>query len=111
MKWIVRLEITTSLSQEPGISQINPDNTETFYKHGSILKLPKAIKHYHGKYPDMKYKIIFFPRLHCFFTFFGKQNDYLFPSKDEEHAERYPFKKPHLWKTRFGFKTAWFLSK
>lgn len=45
-----------------------------------------------------------------FLSWFGKQNDYLFPPKNCKNPEIYPFKKPHLWKTRFGFKTSWTLS-
>lgn len=112
-KWIVRLEITVSESNESGLSKMNDDGTEMFCKHGYAWRLPIAIKYFKKKYPDMKYKIVFFPRLNSFFTFFMKQNDYLFPPKDcePEYAEGYPFKKPHLWKTRIGFKTAYELSK
>ncbi len=114
IKWIVRLEITVNESLEEGISMYNTEEgTESFCKHGMAWNLPRAIKFYRKKYPEMKYKVIFFPRLHSFFTFFLKQNDYLYPFEgcDPEYAESYPFKKPHLWKTRFGFKTAWELSK
>ncbi len=113
MKWIVRLEITVDESKESGISQLNEDGTETFCKHGRIWMLPKAIKYYGAKYPEMKYKIIFFIRLNSFFTFFLKQNDYLYPHEgcEEEYKTGYPFQKAHLWKTRIGFKTAWELSK
>lgn len=111
LKWHVRLEITVNESLEKGISMLNvEENTETFCKWGNAWDLPRAIKFYRNKYPEMKYKIIFFPKMNRFFTWFLKQNDYLYPSKGES-AEGYPFKKPHLWKTRFGFKTAWQLSK
>lgn len=110
LKWIVRLEITVNESLEDGLCMLNADGTETFCKHGLVRRLPKAIRYYKRKYPEMKYKIVFFPRLNSFFTFFLKQNDYLFPSNGE-NAESYPFKKPHLWKTRIGFRTAWNLSK
>lgn len=110
MRWLVRLEITVSECLEQGLSRINNDGTETFYKYGYVWRLPRAIRFYKAKYPNMKYNIIFFPRLHSFFTFFLKQNDYLYPPKGESE-EGYPFKKPHLWKTRIGFKTAWDLSK
>jgi len=44
-----------------------------------------------------------------FFSWFGRQNDYLFPY--EGQTTWTPFKKPHLWKTRFGFDTSWCLAK
>lgn len=108
--WIVRLEITVNESEEEGISQLHSNGTETFCKHGQIWRLPKAIRFYKRKYGQIKWRAVLFPRLHSFFTFFLKQNDYLFPPKGED-ADGYPFKKPHLWKTRIGFKTAWDLSK
>lgn len=110
LKWIVRLEITVNECNESGLSMLNRDGTETFCKIGNVWRLPKAIRYYRKKYPEMKYKVVFFPRLHSFFTFFLKQNDYLYPPKGES-GEGYPFKKPHLWKTRIGFKTAWQLSR
>ena len=110
IKWIVRLEIIVNESREAGMSRLLDNGKEEFCKHGMIWRLPRAIRYYRKKYPEMKYKIVFFPRLNSFFTFFGKQNDYLFPPKGED-AEGYPFKKPHLWKTRFGFKTSYYLSK
>ena len=110
MKWIVRLEITVNECREQGLSMLNQDGTETFCKYGTIWLLPKAIRFYKKKYGEIKWKAVLFPRLHSFFTFFGKQNDYLFPPKGED-AEGYPYKKPHLLKTRIGFKTAWDLSK
>lgn len=113
IKWIVRLEITVDESHEEGISRLLENGKEEFCKWGKVWLLPKTIRFYKNKYPEMRYKIIFFPRLHSFFTFFMKQNDYLYPHKgcEPEYAEGYPFKKAHLWKTRFGFKTAWELSK
>lgn len=42
--------------------------------------------------------------IHTFFDFFGMQNDYMYKGFG-------PFKKPHLWKTRFGFKTSYNLAK
>lgn len=110
LKWLVRLEITVQESREEGISRLHDDGTETFVKWGYILKLPKAIRFYKRKYGKIKYRVVLFPKLNSFFTFFGKQNDYLFPPKGED-AEGYPFKKPHLWKTRIGFGTAYRLAK
>jgi hypothetical protein len=45
-----------------------------------------------------------------FFDFFGSQNDYLYPTTNDLIGYT-PFKKPHLWKTRFGFKTSYNLAK
>jgi len=49
-------------------------------------------------------------RIMEFLSFFGTQNDYLFPNSHTKNLW-HPFKKPHLWKTRFGFKTSWELAK
>lgn len=113
IKWLVRIEITVNESLEEGMSMLNENDTETFCKWGHIWRLPKAIKYYRNKYPEMKYKVIYFPRLNSFFTFFLKQNDYLYPHDGcpDDMKDGYPFQKAHLWKTRFGFKTAWQLSK
>ena len=46
-----------------------------------------------------------------FFRYFGRQNDYLYPFDGQVNPESCPFKKPHLWKTRIGFNTAWSLAK
>lgn len=46
--------------------------------------------------------------LSCFFRWFGRQNDYGWDETGQE--EGLPIK-PHLWKTRFGFSTAWGLAK
>ena len=48
--------------------------------------------------------------IQTFFTFFGHQNDYCYPNEATKDCW-YPFNKPHLWKTRFGFKTAWDIAK
>jgi hypothetical protein len=45
-----------------------------------------------------------------FISWFGNQNDYLYPI-DENDKHHYPFKKAHWYKTRFGFKTSWDLAK
>lgn len=47
-------------------------------------------------------KELFF--IYDFFSWFGLQNDYLYPHKNQIGYT--PFKKPHLWKTRFGFQTS-----
>jgi hypothetical protein len=47
----------------------------------------------------------------CFFSFLGTQNDYLYPFDGCVHPDSYPFQKPHLWKTRIGFSTAWSIAK
>ena len=44
-----------------------------------------------------------------FFDFFGRQNDYLYPASQDQIGYT-PFEKPHLWKTRFGFKTSYNLA-
>jgi hypothetical protein len=44
----------------------------------------------------------------CFFRWFGHQNHYAW---DETGQEEGLTRKPHLWKTRFGFSTAWRLAK
>lgn len=113
MRWMVRLEITVDESGEEGVSRYNDDGTETFYKYGKIQRLFEAIKYYKKKYGRIKYRVVLWPRLHSFFTFFLMQNDYLFPPAEAEGEEKkhYPFSGPHLWKTRIGFKTAWRLSK
>lgn len=54
--------------------------------------------------------------IRIFFKFLGMQNDYLYPNGYQkemctEYQDSFPFQKPHLWKTRFGFKTAWDLAK
>lgn len=53
----------------------------------------------------MKYIYFFI----TFIKFLGMQNDYLFPKANDNNW--YPFSKPHLWKTRIGFSTAWAISK
>jgi len=49
--------------------------------------------------------------IRCYFSFLGMQNDYLYPFEGQINPESCPFKKPHLWKTRIGFKTAFEISK
>lgn len=43
-------------------------------------------------------------RVRFFFKWFGSQNDYGFTGYGA------PYPRPHLWKTRFGFSTAWGLA-
>ena len=45
-----------------------------------------------------------------FIEFLGSQNDYLYPT-DENDKSYTPFKKKHWYKTRFGFITSWNLAK
>lgn len=49
--------------------------------------------------------------IRCFFRFFGSQNDYLYPFKGQVNGDVLPFKKPHWYKTRIGFRTAWDIAK
>ena len=57
----------------------------------------------------MKRILIF---IYEFFNWIGRQNDYLYPNEWTMHnAQYYPFQRPYLWKTRFGFKTSWDLAK
>jgi len=46
--------------------------------------------------------------IRTFLYFLGAQNGSLFPMK--KINDNRPFKKPHLWKTRYGFKSAWNLA-
>lgn len=71
-----------------------------------IINIKEIIKKHNAK----KWRLEIDFRLKRFFKWFGKQNDYLFPFEGASNPEVYPFKKPHLWKTRFGFKTSWTLS-
>lgn len=49
--------------------------------------------------------------IQSFFRFLGTQNDYLFPFEGQINAESCPFQKPHWWKTRIGFSTAYRIAK
>ena len=49
--------------------------------------------------------------IRCFFRFFGHQNDYLYPFEGQINGDSCPYKKPHLWKTRFGITTSWDIAK
>lgn len=61
------------------------------------------------KYQPLHWRIIWCPWLSTFFSFLGTQNDYLFPGPGRT-GTKYPFDKPHWWRTRIGFKTAWELT-
>ena len=71
-----------------------------------LWKLFKALR----IYKPIKWHICPLPFWTTFFKFLGSQNDYLYPHKGTENYP-HPFDKPHLWKTRLGFKTAWDLAK
>lgn len=49
--------------------------------------------------------------IRCFFIFFGSQNDYLFPFEGQINPDSCPYPKPHWYKTRIGFQTAWNIAK
>lgn len=45
------------------------------------------------------------------FSWLGSQNDYLYPFKGQINLEGCPYPRPHWWKTRVGFRTAWGMAK
>lgn len=55
--------------------------------------------------------MIYIKLIKTFFFYLGMQNDYLFPFEGQEFNNSCQFKKPHWYKTRIGFRTAWGLAK
>ena len=55
--------------------------------------------------------IKYFQFIRCFFRFLGSQNDYLFPFEGQHEPHGCPYNKPHWYKTRIGFDTAFNLAK
>lgn len=59
-------------------------------------------RQYEGERPPFRW--VWAARLRIFFEHLGQQNGYGFTGIGA------PYPKPHLWKTRFGFSTAWNLA-
>lgn len=82
------------------------DGLYSFTLFISIFQIQKFVKQYNV----IRWNFVIRNRVITFFQFLGSQNDYLYPPKNCEHPEQYPFSKKHLWKTRIGFKTAYDLA-
>ena len=89
-----------------GWFRVKEDNHLTCRVKIKWYELFKLLK----KFKPKRWKIVYGNRFTSFLYWLGQQNDYLYPPKGEEQGV-YPFRKPHLWKTRFGFGTAWDLAK
>lgn len=73
-----------------------------FYKIPALIKRFKPVKWH--------LSICYTSVLLEFFWWLGRQNDYLYPPKGST-TEGYPFKSPHVWKTRFGIAQSWEIAK